>query len=76
MLFPVPKEQIPHFAHWTRNVFLEICAMHFRPVGRDVLAMMLGVSLATIIVGSGALGMGIIPIDDRVHFAELSEQTQ
>ncbi len=50
--------------------------MHFRPVGRDVLAMMLGVSLATIIVGCGALGTGVIPIDDRAHFAELSEQTR
>ena len=50
--------------------------MHFRRVGRDVLAMMLGVSLATIIVGCGALGTGVIPVDHTAQLAGVSEQTQ
>ena len=50
--------------------------MHFGPAGRDVLAMMLGVSLATIIVGCGALGVGVIPLNNKAQLVEVSEQTQ
>lgn len=43
--------------------------MHFRPGGLDFLAMALGVSLAAVIVGCGALGTGIIPLSDGIQVA-------
>ena len=48
--------------------------MQFRPGGRDLLAMALGVSLAVVIVGCGALGTGIIPLSSGVQVAAAGTQ--
>ena len=50
--------------------------MSFRPGGRDLLAMALGVSLAAVIVGCGALGTGIIPLSNGVQIAAAAAQME